>query len=251
MNVLDIAHLHKRFGGIAAVNDCSFSVRKGQIVGLIGPNGAGKTTVFNIITGFLRPDTGTIHFDSTDTAKLRPDQVFALGISRTFQSIRLFPNMTVLDNVLLAIKDQNEHFLHAVLQLPAWKREEEHHRAIARATLAAVGLSGKETELAGNISYGQQKLLEIARALVSNPEVLLLDEPAAGVNPTMLQQIRKLLLKLRAEGKTILLVEHDMEFVMGLCDTVVVLDYGREIAIGTPKEICKNPRVLEAYLGGI
>lgn len=251
MNVLEIAHLQKRFGGITAVNDCSFRVEKGKIVGLIGPNGAGKTTVFNLITGFMRPDAGSIRFDGASTAKLRPDQIFSFGISRTFQSIRLFPNMTVLDNVLLAIKDQNEHLIHAVLQLPAWKREEEHHRAIARAVLAQVGLVGKEAELAGNISYGQQKLLEIARALASNPELLLLDEPAAGVNPTMLQQICKLLLKLKAEGKTILLVEHDMEFVMGLCDTVVVLDYGKEIAIGTPKEICRNPRVLEAYLGGI
>lgn len=249
--ILEVSYLHKEFGGVIAVNDCSFTVPKGKIVGLIGPNGAGKTTVFNIVTGFMRPDNGYVHFEGKEIGQLRPDQIFRLGISRTFQNIRLFPKLTVLENVLLAIKDQNEQLLHALIQLSAWKRQEQQHIGKAKEMLAFVGLRGKEHELAGNISYGQQKLLEIGRALISNPELLLLDEPAAGVNPTMLQQIRQLLLKLKARGKTMLLVEHDMEFVMGLCDSIVVLDYGKEIAIGSPKEVRNNPKVLDAYLGGI
>ena len=249
MTVLEVSGLTKHFGGITAVNDCSFTIPRGTIVGLIGPNGAGKTTVFNMITGFLRPDAGSIRFDGVDITTLRPDQIFTLGISRTFQSIRLFPKMTVLENALLAGKAQRELLHHAVLQLPSWKREREHQLACVRETLALVGLSDKAGELAGNVSYGQQKLLEIARALISEPELVLLDEPAAGVNPTMLKQITALLQKLKEQGKTILLVEHDMEFVMGICDILIVLDYGKEIAVGTPMEIRKNPRVLEAYLG--
>ena len=247
--MITVEHLTKTFGGVQAVNNCSFTVPRGKIIGLIGPNGAGKTTVFNIITGFMRSDSGNIIFDRTEISHLRPDQIFQLGISRTFQSIRLFPKLTVLENVLLAIKGQREGAIHAVIRLPMWRRATKHHREKAHEILAQVGLQGKENERAGEISYGQQKLLEIARALASDPELLLLDEPAAGVNPTLLKQIRDLLLNLKKQGKTILLVEHDMEFVMGICDSIVVLDYGKEIALGTPKEICKNPKVLEAYLG--
>ncbi len=249
--ILEIRHLEKSFGVIAAVKDCDFTVERGMIVGLIGPNGAGKTTVFNLICGHLKPDGGVISLDGVSMAGLRPHQIAQMGIARTFQLIRLFPNMTVLENMMLAVKDQHEEIWHALFSLPYMRKEERKNEQRCLELLALVGLQDKRDELAKNLSYGQQKLLEIARALIAEPELLMLDEPAGGVNLTMLNKIRQLLLELRNQGKTILLIEHNMEFVMGLCDKVVVLDYGEEIAAGKPAEIKKNKRVLDAYLGGV
>lgn len=249
--LLEVRHLSKDFGGIKAVDACSFSVHEGKIVALIGPNGAGKTTVFNLITGFLKPDAGRIILDTSDVTSFAPDQIARMGISRTFQSIRLFPNMSVIDNMMLARKNEREGIADALIRIPSLDAEEKQHEEQCMALLEFVGLHAKKDELAKNLSYGQQKLLEIARALVGEPEILLLDEPAAGVNLTMLAKIGELLKKLRHQGKTILLIEHNMEFVMGLCDSVVVLDYGKEIAVGTPQQVRKNKKVLDAYLGGI
>ncbi|MBT3405761.1 ABC transporter ATP-binding protein [Candidatus Woesearchaeota archaeon] len=248
--MLKVTDLHKEFGGIKAVHDCDFHVKKGEIVGLIGPNGAGKTTVFNLVTGFIRPDRGTVIFDGADVTSLKPHIIARMGMSRTFQMIRLFPNMTVLENMLLAMKNQDEGFKAAIFRNPLMRKKVKQGLVRAIEMLEFVDLHAKKNELAKNLSYGQQKLLEIARALVNDPELLLLDEPAAGVNLTMLKKIKGLINKLKDQGKTILLVEHNMEFVMEMCDTVVVLDHGEEIAIGTPKQIQKNKKVLEAYLGG-
>lgn len=250
-NVLDVRGLSKDFGGIKAVNACSFSVPRGKIVGLIGPNGAGKTTVFNLITGFMQPSAGRVVLEGTNITGASPHQIARRGISRTFQSIRLFPTMTVIDNLMLACKHEREGVLDALIRIPRLDDEEKQHAEQCMTMLEFVGLHAKKDELAKNLSYGQQKLLEITRALAGEPEILLLDEPAAGVNLTMLAKISGLLKKLRRQGKTILIIEHNMEFVMGLCDTVVVLDYGKEIAVGTPAQMRKNKKVLDAYLGGI
>jgi branched-chain amino acid transport system ATP-binding protein len=248
--MLKVTDLHKEFGGIKAVHDCDFHVKKGEIVGLIGPNGAGKTTVFNLVTGYIRPDRGTVIFDGADVTSLKPHIIARMGLSRTFQMIRLFPNMTVLENMLLAMKNQDEGFRAAIFRNPLMRKKVKQGLVRAIEMLEFVDLHAKKNELAKNLSYGQQKLLEIARALVNDPELLLLDEPAAGVNLTMLKKIKGLINKLKEQGKTILLVEHNMEFVMEMCDKVVVLDHGEEIAVGTPKQIQKNKKVLEAYLGG-
>lgn len=251
MNKLKVKKLTKSYGGIHAVQNCSFSVDSGTIVGLIGPNGAGKTTVFNLIGGFVRPDSGSIVLDGAEISNEKPHIISEMGIARTFQIIRLFPDMTLLDNVLVAFRNQKEHFQHAVFRLPYMKKEEKQNEERALELLEFVGLHAKRRELAKNLSYGQQKLLEIARALAAEPELLMLDEPAAGVNLTMLAKIKSLLLKLKERGKTILLVEHNMEFVMEMCDKVVVMDHGVEIAEGKPKDIQKNKKVLDAYLGGV
>lgn len=250
-NILEVRKLNKSFGGLKAVKDCSFVVPQGKIVGLIGPNGAGKTTIFNLIMGFLKPDTGSIKLDKVQIAGMKPDRIGRMGVSRTFQIIRLFPNMTVIDNMMLSIKNEREGLLDALIRIPPLKKEEQHNEQRCMDMLKFVGLEAKKYERARNLSYGQQKLLEIARALIADPEILLLDEPAAGVNLTMLKKISGLLRTLRKQGKTILLIEHNMEFIMNICDNVVVLDYGQEIAVGTPKQVRKNKKVLDAYLGGI
>lgn len=249
--MLLVSGLQKEFGGITAVRDCSFTVEKGTIVGLIGPNGAGKTTVFNLVTGCMGADKGKVVFDRADITNMEPYKINRMGLSRTFQLIRLFQNMTVLENMMVAKKNLNERLGRSFLKLRMMKDQEIIYETQCLGLLRLVGLEEKWSELAKNLSYGQQKLLEIARALASEPELLLLDEPAGGVNLTMLKTIRDLILKLKQQGKTVLLIEHNMEFVMGLCDKIVVLDYGEEIATGTPKQIQKNKRVLDAYLGGI
>ncbi len=248
--LLRVAGLTKSFQGIQAVKDFSFTVAQGGITALIGPNGAGKTTVFNLLTGFLVPDAGAIDFRGTSLVALAPHRIARLGLARTFQTIRLFPKMTVLENVLLAMPDQNERLDHALAMTPAMRRAEDSCRREALQWLRLVDLHGKANEEAGNLSFGQQKLLEIAKALATKPALLLLDEPAAGVNLTMLARIGGLIRDLRAQGITILFIEHNMDFVMTLADTVVVLDYGEGIAIGTPSEVRSSPRVIEAYLGG-
>jgi branched-chain amino acid transport system ATP-binding protein len=250
-NVLEIVNLHKSFGGIKAVKNCDFTVEKGSITGLIGPNGAGKTTVFNLITGFIKADKGKILLHDKNIVGVKPYKIARMGLSRTFQMIRLFPKMTVLENVMLASKGLDESIWEALLRLPFMKQKEKEIEEKAMGLLKFVGLERFRNKLAGKLSFGQQKLLEIARSLASEPELLLLDEPASGVNLTMLNTIKHLLLELQKRGKTILLVEHNIEFVMDMCNKVVVLDHGEEIAVGKPSAIQKNKKVLDAYLGDV
>lgn len=247
--MLSVSKLEKRFGGVRAVHDCDFTVEEGSITGLIGPNGAGKTTVFNMITGLIRPDSGEITFKGEPLNDLEPHEVFKLGISRTFQMLRIFPKLTALENLMLAHPSRTEHVFDRILR-PRLVRDEERTRtARAEEYLRMVGLYDKRHHKAGDLSYGQQKLLDIARCLATEADLIMLDEPVAGVNPVLRERIRALLLDLKKRGRTILLIEHDMGFVMTLCDKIVVLDHGEEIAIGTPAAIRKDKRVIKAYLG--
>lgn len=247
--MLKVCNLSRSFGGIKAVQDCSFTVDKNSITALIGPNGAGKTTVFNLITGFIRPDNGTIRYRNRSLVGMRPFQVSNLGMTRTFQLIRLFPKLTVMENLLLAERHSGESLLNIFLRPHMVKREERKKQRRCVKYLKLVGLEKKEQALAENLSYGQQKLVEIARVLATGADIILLDEPVAGVNPTMRKHIKEVLRRLKKEGKTILLIEHDMPFVMDVCEKVIVLDHCKEIAVGTPKEVMRNKKVLEAYLG--
>lgn len=247
--MLKIINLHKDFMGIKALNGADFTIDKNSITALIGPNGSGKTTTLNLITGYIKPDSGRVLFENRNITGLSPDNVSNSGISRTFQLIRLFPKMTVMENMLLAMKDPGETVLNSLIRTRKSRLREKENENKAYELLKFVNLHVKVNELAQNLSYGQQKLLEIARALASNPKLLLLDEPAAGVNPVMLKKISGLMLDLKKRGITILFIEHDMEFVMNLADKIVVLDYGEEIAVGKPAEIRKNKMVIDAYLG--
>jgi len=247
--MLRVHNLHKSFGGIKAVKDCDFHVDRGKITALIGPNGAGKTTVFNLISGFIKPDKGIIFLNNMDVTDMEPYEIARVGVGRTFQIIRLLPKMSVLENILVAMPDQNEELSHAIFRSKIWKATEARNVEKALELLRLVDLHVKAEEQARHLSYGQQKLLEIAKALASDPVLLMLDEPAAGVNLTMLKKIAELMLKLKKEGKTILFIEHNMDFVMKIADQVVVMDHGDEIAIGTPKEVRRNKKVIDAYLG--
>ncbi len=250
MSLLELRNLNKNFGGLAAVSGLSLHVDAGEIVGLIGPNGAGKTTVFNLITGNIRPDSGDILFNGKAITGRPTHRIVKRGIARTFQNIRLFQNLTVLENVLAGCHCRMRARLFAsVFRTPGMRREEEEAVMLAMRRLAFVGLDADCALTADSLPYGKQRLLEIARALATRPKFLILDEPAGGMNDQETVELRGLIRAIRDEGISILLIEHDMGLVMRVCDRIVVLDEGRVIARGTPEEVRNNPVVIEAYLG--
>ncbi len=249
-SLLAASGLVKRFGGLVAVDRATIEVAQGSITGLIGPNGAGKTTLFNLLSNFLRPDAGEVLFDGHPIHRLAPHQVAHQGLVRTFQVARVLSRLSVLENMLLATQRQTgEQFWNVWLRAGQIAREERAERDRAMEILHSVGLAEKAHDYAGGLSGGQRKLLEIGRALMTNPKLILLDEPAAGVNPTLINQICDRILQWNQAGMTFLIIEHNMDVVMSLCDRVWVLAEGRNLAVGKPQEIQTNPQVLEAYLG--
>jgi branched-chain amino acid transport system ATP-binding protein len=251
MALLQTTNVVKRFGGLTAVNKITFSVDEGRIVSIIGPNGAGKTTFFNSLTGIYKPEEGEILFKGHSLVGLRPDQVSARGMSRTFQNIRLFGSMSVIENILVGMHNQlKQNAFDTLFRSKKFNEEEKEAEAKASALMEYVGLKNVGNELAKNLPYGGQRRIEIARALAANPTLLLLDEPTAGMNPNETADAIKLFRRIRDErGVTILLIEHDMRVVMGISEHISVMDYGEKIAEGSPAEIRKNQRVIEAYLG--
>ena len=248
--ILKVADVSKRFGGLQALSDVGIEIQRGQVYGLIGPNGAGKTTFFNVLTGLYTPDSGTFELAGQPYTPTAVHEVARAGIARTFQNIRLFAEMTVLENVMVGRHVRTKSgLLGAVFRPPAFKREEREIADRAMELLEYVGIAKYADYKSRTLSYGDQRRLEIARALATDPKLIALDEPAAGMNATEKVQLRELIDRIRNDQRTVLLIEHDVKLVMGLCDRVTVLDYGKQLAQGTPAEIQKNEKVIEAYLG--
>ncbi len=253
MNVLDLNNCTMQFGGLKAVCDLSLAVRENELLGLIGPNGAGKTTAFNMITGVYTPTNGSITFNGKDVTGFKPYRIAACGIARTFQNIRLFSGLTVFENLQVSLNKNIKHgFSHSILQMKSFHEEEKSVRAKVNEILEIFGLLDKANEPAVSLPYGDQRRVEIMRALATDPKLLLLDEPAAGMNPTEKVDLMRLIKSVKERFNiAILLIEHDMTVVMGICERIAVLDYGIKIAEGTAQEIRKNPKVIEAYLGEV
>ncbi|HEX4190455.1 MAG TPA: ABC transporter ATP-binding protein [Marmoricola sp.] len=248
--VLEVDNVTIKFGGLTALNEVTFDIKEGEILGLIGPNGAGKTTCFNVMTGVYQATSGQVRFDGAPLGRLSRHKITKLGIARTFQNIRLFKSMTVLENVMVGSDVHSKvGFFDALLRTPRHRNTEAASLAHAKELIELVGIKADLDELASNLSYGDQRRLEIARAMATRPKLLCLDEPAAGFNPAEKLRLMELIRKVRDSGFTVLLIEHDMRLVMGVTDRIVVLEFGQKIAEGTPAEIRDNPAVIAAYLG--